>query len=419
MRAEVLSIGTEILIGSITNTNSRYLAEKLAENAIDSYFQVTVGDNVSRLVESFETAARRSDIIITSGGLGPTEDDVTLEALLHFLKRPAIRHQPTYRYLQKRLRLAQYKMSKMIERQCLVPQGSVVFQNKNGAAPGILSKVERKGKTVWVLVLPGPPREMEPMFENQALPELLRRAKIKREHFVVRSLKIAGLTETQVAERVPALLKLKPPLTVGIYARPDLVTLKIMAKASSSKKAIQMADRTEKVIRGKLKEAVFGINDETLSSVTGKILEKKKKTLAVAESCSGGLLGSLITDTPGSSAYFLGGVIAYHNKVKMRELGVAETLLKKYGAVSEPVAEAMARGIREKLGSDFGIGITGIAGPDGGTMKKPVGLVYIALASKNKILVKKHILRGNRHEIKTRAAHRALNLLRLLLLSKP
>ncbi len=418
MRAEIISIGTEILIGAITNTNARYLAGKLAENAIDSYYQVTVGDNVGRLVETLETAAARTDIIITSGGLGPTEDDITLEALLRFLQKPAVLHQPTLRYIQKRLRLAGYKMSKLALRQCYVPKGSIVFQNFNGAAPGILSHIQRAGKKIWVLVLPGPPRELEPMFNTQALPALLSQAKIKREHFVVRSLKIAGFTETQVAERVPAFLKSKPPLTVGIYARPDLVTLKVMAKAGSQKKARQMADRTEKQIRKKLGSSIFGIDDETLSSAVGKILANRKKTLAVAESCSGGLLGSLITDTPGSSAYFLGGIIAYHNKVKTAELAVPAILLKKHGAVSEPVAEAMVQECRKRFASDYGISITGIAGPDGGTLTKPVGLVCMAIASDTGIFVKKMILRGNRHEIKTRAAHRALNALRLQLLQK-
>ncbi len=415
MRAEIISIGTEILIGSITNTNARFLSENLASSAIDVYHQITVGDNAQRLVEALETAASRADLIVTSGGLGPTEDDVTLEAILSFLNKPPDLHRPTYRYIQKRLRLAGYKMSKVHERQCYVPQGSAVFQNKNGAAPGILARTERGGRPVWLIALPGPPRELEPLFKDQALPAFLRRARIKREHFVTRSIKISGLTETQVAEKVPDLLRARPPLTTGIYARPDLVTLRIMAKSPSMSTAQRMVRRAERTIRRRLGSAVFGADADTLSSVTGALLAKHKKTVAVAESCSGGMLGSLITDTPGSSAYFLGGVIAYHNRVKTAELGVDEDVLNKYGAVSEETAQSMARGALKKFGSDFGVAITGIAGPDGGSLKKPVGLVYIALADKKGVIVKKSVLRGSRHEIKTRAAHRALNLLRLKL----
>ena len=412
MRAEVISIGTELLIGSITNTNARFISGRLAQNAIDVYHQVTVGDNVGRLVETLETAARRADIVITSGGLGPTEDDVTLESLLKFLNVPSVFHAPTRNHIRSRLKAAHLRLTPMALRQCQVPKGSLVFKNLNGAAPGLLCRAIRDRNSKWILVLPGPPRELEPMFDRAALPALLSHAKIKREHFLVRSLKIAGLTETQVAERVSLLLKSKPPLTVGIYAKPGLVTLKVMAKSASGRAAASMVAKIEKEIRRRLGAAVFGVDDETLSSVVGNLLKKNRKTLAVAESCTGGLLGSLITDTPGSSDYFIGGILAYYNRVKINDLSVDPEILKKHGAVSVQTAKAMALGTMKKLGSDFGIGITGIAGPDGVSKKKPVGLVYIAVMDKKRTVAKEFVFRGTRQEIKSRAAHTALNLLR-------
>lgn len=416
MRAEILSIGTELLVGAITNTNARFLSEKLAASSIDVYHQAVVGDNVGRILQAFETAARRADLIVTSGGLGPTEDDVTLESVLRFTQTKAVWHEGTYRHISDRLKRAGYRMTKLAERQCWVPEGASVFRNDNGAAPGLLCRTERAGETKWVLVLPGPPRELEPMLLEKALPELFRRSGFRPDHFVIRDVKITGFTETQVAEKVPDLLRSRPPLTTGIYAKPDLITLKIMAKDPSLRAATAMVDAREKTIRRRLGTAVFGADADTLALAVGKLLSKKKKTLAVAESCTGGLLGCLVTDVPGSSKYFQGGVLAYDNRVKSRELGVPEATLRKYGAVSEETAAAMAEGARQKFGTDYGVAITGIAGPDGGSEEKPVGLVYVAVASEGKTRVKKNLLRGKRREIKERAANRALDFLRLVLL---
>lgn len=416
MRAEIISIGTELLLGSILNTNTQFLSQKLAENAIDVYHHTTVGDNPERIIESLKSAVQRSDLVITSGGLGPTEDDITAKCLAKFLGKPLALHKPTYRAIVRRLKIHGHSMTRLIARQCYVPRGAVILPNETGTAPGILCQTNWRGRKKWILLLPGPPRELQPMFTERALPLLRRLARLKKEYFIVRSVKIAGLIEAQVAPRVTDLLKLKPPLTVGIYAKPGEVELKIMAKSASKEKARQIAARVERKIRKRLKEKVYGVDSQTLSSAVGALLRKKRKTLAVAESCTGGLFSNLITETPGSSGYFLGGVIAYSNTIKTAVLNIDKGLIKKYGAVSPPVARKMAQAIRKILKSDYGVGITGIAGPAGGTAKKPVGLVYIALADKKKVICVKNRFFGSRSEIKSRSADTALNILRLELM---
>ncbi len=418
MIAEIISIGTELLVGSLLNTNARFLAKELAHHGIDVYRQTTIGDNPNRILQAFEEALGRADILITSGGLGPTEDDVTMRCLSQFTERPLYLHTPTYRHIVHRLKRRGLSMTKMIQRQCYVPEGAVIFDNENGTAPGVLCEAIFNGDKKWLLVLPGPPRELEPMFVHKALPGLFRKTGMRKEPFVIRSVRIASLLEAQVAQKVTDLLKLKPPLTVGIYAKPGEVELKIMAKAPSMKEALSKTTRVEKEIRKRLGKNVYGVDEETLSSAVGKLLRVKKKTLAAAESCTGGLLSSRLTDWPGSSDYFLGSLVAYHNRVKATHLDIPPELLKRVGAVSAPVAKKMAQNIRKKYAADIGIGITGIAGPGGGSRRKPVGLVYIALSTKNKTFCRKKIFLGVRHEIKSHAADEALNILRSLFAAK-
>ncbi len=417
MKAEILSCGTELLLGSILNTNARFIGQKLAENAIDVYRQTTVGDNVARLVECFESAARRSDLIICSGGLGPTEDDVTAAALAQFLNLPLVIHHPTVRFVKNQLKKRGVRMTPLIARQCRVPRGAVILPNLRGTAPGILCRAPLHGQDKWFLLLPGPPREMQPMLVGQALPRLLRLAKIKRQRFKIRRVKIAGLNEADVAGKVTDFLKLRPPLTVGIYARPGEVELTIMSKAATERRASGGADAIERKIRARFGHKVFGADEQTLASVVGELLRKKRKTLSAAESCTGGLFSDRVSDVPGSSAYFIGSLVSYHNRVKQRLLSVPERDLKKYGAVSAVVAEKMAQNVRRLFGADYGIGITGIAGPGGGSAKKPVGLAFIAFAGSRQTTCSKYRFFGTRREIKARVALQALDLLRLRLIS--
>ncbi len=415
MRAEIISIGTELLLGSILNTNARFISQRLAEHAIDVYHQVTVGDNVDRIVLCLKTAAARSDIVISSGGLGPTEDDVTLKALSIFLGKPLVIHQPTYRAILRQLKKHKIGATPLVIRQCAIPQKAIVFQNKNGTAPALLIPTVLNQERKYFIVLPGPPRELEPLLVQKVLPKLLRCARIKREFFVVRSLKMAGVVESQIAEKVTDLLRRKPPLTVGIYARPGEVELKVMAKSFSKSKATAMARRLEMEIRKRLKGKIYGVNEETLSSVVGDSLRKNKKTLSIAESCTGGLVSHLVTQTAGSSDYFYGGVVAYSNPIKTRLLFIPKKTVKYHGAVSRAVAKKMSDNVRIFFQTDYGIGITGIAGPGGGSPKKPVGLVYIALSDGQKTLCERKRFFGSRQDIQSRAAVAALDLLRLKL----
>ncbi len=415
MRAEIISIGTELLVGSILNTNARFLAKRLAHEALDVYHQATVGDNVERIVECLKAAAERSEILITSGGLGPTEDDVTTRAVARFLGKPLVFHKPTYRHIQKRLKRRRLPMNKLIAGQCRLPEGARVLENSVGTAPATLSGFDWEGHKRWLLVLPGPPSELEPLF-YKAWPVLVHLAKIKREHFEIRAVRIAGLLESQVAGKVTDLLKLNPPVTVGIYAKPEEVELKIMAKAASRPTALRRAGRIETIIRRRLKRSVFGVNEESLAGVIGKMLRKNKSTLSVAESCTGGLFSSTLTDIPGSSDYFMGGLIAYSDEIKRSALGVDERLLLKYGAVSGTVARAMAKNVKRVFKTHFGVGITGIAGPGGGSAKKPVGLVYIAVAGPKRVFAVKNLFVGDRATLKKSAVLKALDLVRLELL---
>jgi nicotinamide-nucleotide amidase len=418
MRAEIISVGTELLVGSILNTNTQFLSQELLKCGVDVYYQTTVGDNPGRVIDTLKIAMDRSDFIILSGGLGPTEDDVTVESFARFIQKPLVFHAPTHRAILRRLKLRDLRMTRLIAKQCRVPQGSLVLENENGTAPGILYKAGGSGAAKWFLLLPGPPRELGPMFKKRAMPLFFRVSGIKKKRLLLRSVKITGLVEAQVAQKATDLLRMKPPLTVGIYARPEEVELKIMAKAINEKNAAKMTQKVEKIIRGRFGNKVFGVNEETLAESLGHLLRKKKKTLAAAESCTGGLLSHLITETPGSSDYFRGSVVAYDNRIKSGFLDVPQALLKKEGAVSAAVAQRMAQNIRSFFKADYGIGITGIAGPSGGSPQKPVGLVHIALATPSKTFSEKWRFQGSRSEIKHRAAHHALNLLRLALLQR-
>lgn len=417
MRAEIISIGTELLVGSILNTNARFLSRELADHAVDVYRQVTVGDNLDRIVECLKAASERSEILVTSGGLGPTEDDVTARALTRFLGRPLVFHRPTHRHILKRLKKRKLRMTKLIARQCYIPRGVIALQNSMGTAPGMLLEYSWDGQKRWLVALPGPPRELEPLF-RKAWPLLTRIAKIRREHFEIRSIRITGLLEAQVAGKVTDLLKMKPPLTVGIYAKPQEVELKIMAKAASRARAVRKIGLIEKKIRRRLGRFVYETGDRTLAHVVGDLLRKKRATLAAAESCTGGLFSNFVTDVSGSSDYFLGGLVTYSNKIKRSTLGIREDFLRRHGAVSAEVAREMAQRLRRLFHATYGVSITGIAGPSGGSRRKPVGLVYTAVAGPKRTVVLKNLFLGERAVIKKSSAFRALDMLRLELMPR-
>jgi nicotinamide-nucleotide amidase len=406
MNAEVISIGTELLLGHIINTNASFLSERLAEAGVDVYRHTTIGDNPMRLKTAILRALGRSDIVITSGGLGPTVDDITTETLADLIGKKLVLNKAVLKDVKDYFRSKKVPFPKESIRQTYIPDGVKWVRNRVGTAPGLIAEYFSKK----IICLPGPPREIVPMFEHDVLP--LIRKMSGGGVIMSRTVKMTGLAESQVDGKVRDLLALKPPTTVGIYAKLGQVDLKIMSKAGTVKEAERNIGKIEKKIRSRLKDNIFGYDNDTLESSTINILLKEGLTIAVAESCTGGLLANRLTNVSGSSGCFKAGIVVYANEAKESFLGVSHKTLKKNGAVSAPVAVEMARAIKHYACADIGVAITGIAGPAGGTKKKPVGLVYIALVTDNKCVVEDMRFRGSREEVKFQSAQIALDLIR-------
>ena len=431
MRAEVIAIGTELLLGFTPNSDAATLGGVLAGLGIDCYHHVTVGDNRRRLASDIETALGRSDLVITCGGLGPTVDDITLETIASVTRRPLLLNRKILKAIRSRFARLKIKMPKTNVRQALIPQGAAVFPNEVGTAPGFMLKLKtQRGQTPLgdrsqdlspgsdprlLVALPGPPAELIPMVAKHLIPRLRRYT--GKTLIRSRTLKLAGITESEVDAKVSDILKLKGTVTVGIYAHPGQVDLRITAKAPNEKSAHRLIAGVESKIRGRLKNLIFAADQETLEAAVGKLLKARRLTLGIAESCTGGLIQHRITEVPGSSDYFRGGLISYSNDLKISILGVPAELLRKRGAVSPQVAAKMALGIRYATGSDIGLSVTGIAGPTGGTRKKPVGLVYIGLSTPKRIQAFRHQFSGDRSTVKFKSSQATLNIVRLHLLS--
>lgn len=409
MKAEIVAVGTEILLGGIVNTNAVYLSRRLAQLGIDLYYQTTVGDNPARLTGVLKDALSRSDIIFTIGGLGPTVDDITLSSICSATSRELVFDKRIENLIAQHFkRRGLKKTPKDAVRQAYVPGGARWFTNKVGTAPGILIEQEKK----VLVALPGPPRELIPIFENNVVPYLKKKSFAGNWTIKTKRIKIVGLVEARVNRIVKDLLSIGPETTLGIYVHLGEVELKITAKAKGEKSADREIRKVEKEIRKRLGNYIYGTDDEALEYVVGKMLARKRQTLAIAESATGGLIANRITNISGSSRYFKTGIIAYSNKAKTDLLKVPPDKIKKYGAVSKEVALLMAKGIKKLSQAEVAIGVTGIAGPTGATGKKPVGLVYIAVVTDKKKTVKKYRFIGNREEIKLQASSTALDLLR-------
>ncbi|MDP2942063.1 MAG: competence/damage-inducible protein A [Candidatus Omnitrophota bacterium] len=407
MKAEIISIGTEILLGQILNTNQQWLSRQLAALGIDVYYHSTVGDNPQRLIQAIRQGLERSDIVITTGGLGPTVDDITLDAIACALSRKLVFNQGILKQIRFHFGKQCANMPRENLRQAHVPEGAIILKNDAGTAPGFIIQEDLK----TFIALPGPPRELNPMFENYTTPYL--KKKIKSAWTIkTRTINITGLPESAVDSKVKDILHSPPPVTVGIFSHPSLIELKITAKAKNEKEAKTLIDKMDKKITTRLKDYIFGRDNETLESVVGNQLRRSRKTLAIAESCTGGLISNRITDVPGSSKYFKRGAIAYSNEVKVSALKVSPQLLKRYGAISRQVATQMAKNIREIVGTDYGLGVTGIAGPTGGTRNKPVGLVYIAVSGPKKTICCKFNFTGERKIVKFKTSQAALDMMR-------
>ena len=410
---EILCIGTELLLGNIVNGNARWLAEQLAALGLPHFRQTVVGDNRDRLIAEVQTISRRSRVLITTGGLGPTPDDLTTEALAAAFFTPLEERPEVWDDITAKARSRGRTPGAETRRQALLPRGADVLPNITGTAPGMIwSPIE--GFTV--LTFPGVPSEMRSMWQATAVP-WFQRSGLSKGVFNSRLLRFWGIGESTLAEQLHDLLDQSNP-TVAPYAGRGEVKLRVTAHATSEAESLRLLDATEAELRQRTGTLCFGCDDQSLASVVLEQLRKQQQTLSVAESCTGGGLGAELTAIPGSSDVLLGGVIAYSNTLKQRLLGVSAELLEQFGAVSDPVAQAMAEGARRVTGSDWSMAVTGIAGPGGGSAEKPVGLVYIAVAGPDGCVSKPIRLGESRGRdwVRTVSVGEALNRLRLRLM---
>jgi competence/damage-inducible protein CinA-like protein len=412
MNVDLINIGNELLLGIVTNTHAAYLGQKLAELGFHLERQVTVADDPAQIAAALREALERADIVMMTGGLGPTSDDMTASVVGKFFNLRFRIDQKVQKANEEWFKKRGVPMPELVKHQALVPEGSIVLYNEHGTAPGFILSISGK-RTKWLIVLPGPPRELKPMFEKDVVAFI--REKFPGQSPVEwRVLRIAELGESVVQERVEKKMKEEfPGLEVAYCARPGEVDLRLSGPKD-------LVERAESVARKILGLHVFGEGSAEIEmeATVIRLLRERKKTVTCAESCTGGALANRFTNIPGSSEVFLGGWVAYSNDFKMRELGVSAEVIKKDGAVSEAVAREMAEAARKKSGADFTLSITGIAGPNGGTAEKPPGTVFIALAAKEKTEVWREFFPVDRWTFKWRVAQHALNRLRLELLKK-
>ena len=412
---EILCVGTELLLGDILNGNARWIAERLAALGLPHYRQTVVGDNQERLAAVAREASERCRVLITTGGLGPTPDDLTTESLAAAFETPMEERPELWEEIQAKLSAGGRMVAPSNRRQACLPRGAEVLPNPLGSAPGM---VWSPRPDFTILTFPGVPSEMRAMFEATAEPWL-------RQHggaagvYVSRLLRFSGIGESNLAEQVSDLLEGTNP-TVAPYAALGDVKLRLTACASTQSEAEALLDPVEQDLRSRTGRYCYGRNDDSLASVVIRLLQDAKQTLAVAESCTGGGLGAALTAVPGSSSVFQGGVIAYSNAVKQALLGVPLDLLEDHGAVSDPVVAAMAEGVRERLGTDWAIAISGIAGPGGSSVQKPVGLVHLGIAGPDGCVASAERFgdRRGRAAVQQLAVIRSLDRLRLRLLSE-
>jgi len=413
MKAEIISIGSEILRGQITDTNANFIAQKLVELNIDLNYISAVGDNQKMLLSLLKKAFCRSDLIITTGGLGPTEDDITYQVITKTLHLKLIKFPEVEKNLKRILHTIKTKLSPSNLKQAYLPEGAKVIINKYGTAPAMILEKDNK----IICSFPGVPCEMKRLIEENLIPYL----KDKFPPSIIKkskTLKITGLGEASVNELIRDYMNKQTNFSFGIYANPEDIQVQVTIQAPTEKEVEKLLQSSVNQLTKMLGDYIYGSDEETIEEVVGNLLKTKKLKLAVAESCTGGMLGEMITRIPGSSEYFQGGVISYNARVKEDLLKVPPEAIGKYGEVSRQVAKLMAEGVRRCCHSDIGISITGIAGPGGATEKKKVGLAYMALADGKKTLTQKHQLFGDRQLIRLRSARRALNMLRMYLMEK-
>ncbi len=414
-RLELINTGTELLLGRILNTHQQWLGRQLADHGWTLTRQVTVPDTGPAITEAVRDSLSRADIVITTGGLGPTSDDLTRDLIAQLLHRPLAEDEATLRAIQHYFASRQRPMPARTRVQALVPQGALVLHNPHGTAPGLALEVAPNpfrpdNASSWLIMLPGPPRELRPMFLDQVLPLLQRRCP-PTDPFSCLTLRTTGIGESVVEERVGPLLQplVQQGLELGYCARPGEVDVRIAARGTQHAVLLQSA---ASLVRSQLARHLYGTEDELLESAVVSLLHARHLTVATAESCTGGLVAHRLTNIPGASSVFLGGCVAYADEVKRALLGVSADLLARHGAVSEPVARAMAEGVRARFQATYGLALTGIAGPGGGTPAKPVGTLFIALASPTGTQTLQPFYPFDRETFKQMASQQALDLLR-------
>ncbi|MCR5459879.1 MAG: competence/damage-inducible protein A [Acetatifactor sp.] len=406
MTAEIICVGTEILLGNIVNTNAAYLAEQLAGLGISCYYQTVVGDNGERLLETLELAAKRSEIIILSGGLGPTQDDLTKETVAKFCGKKLLMDEKSKKQIAEYFEKRKMKPTENNWKQAMLPDGARVFENHNGTAPGMA--VETK-KNKFIL-LPGPPEELKLMFEESVAPYLK-----EQSPFVILSqtVKTCGLSESFVEEQLRDLIDKQTNPTIATYAKTGEVHVRVTAKADSQKEASKLIKPMVKELKSRFGNDIYSTDDGvTLEKALADLLQSAGLTISCAESCTGGLISATLINVPGISELYKAGFVTYSNKAKRKLLGVKKGTLEKYGAVSSQTAQEMVKGLLAETKTDVGIAVTGIAGPDGGTKEKPVGLVYISCNVKGKVTVKECHFNGTREKIRRASVTTALMLAR-------
>jgi len=409
MKAEIVSTGTELLLGETLNTSAHFLTGKLSSLGIEVDYHTTVGDNPERLEQVLRQAIGRTDLLVTTGGLGPTVDDLTKELVAKVLDLKMELDPSSLEQIKQFFGRRQAPMPLNNEKQAYFPKDSKILPNPIGTAPGVI--IEKNGKTV--IILPGPPFEMTPMFDNYVWSELQQNIEPGAERMSERVLKVFGMGESAIEDVLGDLMSL-PNLSMTLLAKRAEMHIRLVARSSKkTEEAEEVLKRAEEEIRRRLGNKVFGRDQETMIGIVGQLLKNEQLTIATAESCTGGLLGAALTQEPGSSGFYLGGVVSYSNSLKQGLLGVSEENLLKYGAVSEEVAKEMAARIRLKVGSDLAISTTGIAGPDGGSAQKPVGLVYVGLATPEGVQVEKIQLYGERESVRQLTVQAALNRVRV------
>ena len=412
MTVELISVGTEILLGNIVNTNAAWLSEQCARLGLSCYYQSVVGDNAVRLKEQIQQALNRSDIVILTGGLGPTTDDLTKETAAQLMGKGLVMDMHSLERVEAYFKARRIEMTENNKKQALCPEGAMVLDNDNGTAPGLI--LEENGKRM--ILLPGPPNELHPLFEQQVKPYL---QKLSPEIFYSRTVKLCGIGESKAAAMIQDMIDAQTNPTIAPYAKTGEVELRLTAKAENTEKAEAMLMPLEKAVRDALGDAVYAEGEDgNLQKTVVSMLLSRGLTLATAESCTGGLIAKKITEVAGASACFQTGFVTYANETKEKLLGVSHDMLKEYGAVSEQTALAMSLGARKRSGSDIGVGVTGIAGPGGGTEEKPVGLVYISISAKDFHQSYRLLLTGGRDMVRERAAMHVLDMVRRYLLER-